>query len=245
MILYPAIDLKDGSCVRLERGDMARVTVFSDDPAEQARIFQTAGCRWLHVVDLNGAFAGKTVNAEAVASIAANVDIPLQLGGGLRDLAAMAHWLEHGVSRLILGTVAVRNPALVIEACREFPGYIAVGIDARKGRAAVSGWQETSDVAAIDLGLRFEDAGVAAIVYTDISRDGMLTGINFDGVAEFTDALTTPVIASGGVASLADLAALKPLAERGVEGVVVGRALYDGGLDIKAALQVLEPGGEC
>ena len=245
MILYPAIDLKDGSCVRLERGDMARVTVFSDDPAEQARIFQTAGCRWLHVVDLNGAFAGKTVNAEAVASIAANVDIPLQLGGGLRDHAAMAHWLEHGVSRLILGTVAVRNPALVVEACKEFPGYIAVGIDARKGRAAVSGWQETSDVSAIDLGLRFEDAGVAAIVYTDISRDGMLTGINFDGVAEFTDALTTPVIVSGGVASLADLAALKPLAERGVEGVVVGRALYDGGLDVKAALQVLEPGGEC
>ena len=245
MILFPAIDLKDGSCVRLVRGDMARVTVFSDDPAEQARIFQAAGCRWLHVVDLNGAFAGKTVNAEAVAAIVANVDIPLQLGGGLRDLAAMERWLENGVSRLILGTVAVRNPALVTEACKEFPGRIAVGIDARNGRAAVSGWQETSDVAAVDLGLRYEDAGVVAIVYTDIGRDGTLTGVNRDGVAAFADALTTPIIASGGVASLADLTALKSLADRGIEGVVVGRALYDGGLDVTAALRILEAGGEC
>ena len=245
MNLYPAIDLKDGACVRLVRGDMARVTVFSDDPAGQARLFEAAGCRWLHVVDLNGAFAGKSVNAEAVAAIVARVEIPLQLGGGLRDLGAMARWLENGVSRLILGTVAVREPALVREACREFPGHIAVGIDARDGRAAVSGWQETSDVSAVELGLRFEDVGVSAIVYTDIGRDGTLTGVNHDGVAAFAAALTTPVIASGGVASLADLTALKPLADQGVEGVVVGRALYDGGLDVGAALRLLEVGDEC
>ena len=239
MILFPAIDLKSGTCVRLVQGDMARATTFSDDPGRQARLFQAAGCRWLHIVDLDGAFTGRTVNAAAVADIVASIDIPLQLGGGLRDLAAMERWLENGVSRVILGTAAVRDPALVATACREFPGRVAVGIDARDGHVAVSGWSESSAVSALELGLRFEDAGVAAIIYTDIDRDGTLSGVNRDAVADFAQALTTPVIASGGVASLRDLSRLKALVEFGVEGVVVGRALYDGNLDLVEALDLL------
>lgn len=239
MILYPAIDLKDGVCVRLVQGDMTRVTVFADDPAAQARDLAEAGSRWLHVVDLDGAFAGRPVNAEAVAAIVAAVDIPVQLGGGIRDMAAIVGWLDKGVERVILGTVALRDPDLVKTACRAYPGHISVGIDAREGRVAVEGWAETSDVAASELGLRFEQAGVAAMIYTDIGRDGTLEGVNGEAVAAFAGTVTTPVIASGGVASLADLVAVKALAHLGVEGIVVGRALYDGRIDVAAALRLL------
>ncbi|WP_264713264.1 1-(5-phosphoribosyl)-5-[(5-phosphoribosylamino)methylideneamino]imidazole-4-carboxamide isomerase [Limobrevibacterium gyesilva] len=229
--MYPAIDLKDGACVRLRRGDMADATVYSDDPGAQARIWQDAGFRWLHVVDLNGAFAGHSVNAEAVAAILANVTVPVQLGGGLRDMAGIERWLEAGVTRVILGSAAAKNPALVRQACRAHPGRIVVGIDARDGYVAVEGWAETSELRAIELALRFEDAGVATIIYTDIGRDGMLSGLNLEQTVDLAFQISTPVIASGGVGSLADLAALKraAAAARGaIEGVIVGRALYDG-----------------
>ncbi|MCW3474623.1 1-(5-phosphoribosyl)-5-[(5-phosphoribosylamino)methylideneamino]imidazole-4-carboxamide isomerase [Rhodovastum sp. RN2-1] len=231
LTLYPAIDLKDGACVRLRRGDMADATVYSDDPGAQARIWQDAGFRWLHVVDLNGAFAGHSVNAEAVAAILANVTVPVQLGGGLRDMAGIERWLEAGVTRVILGSAAAKNPALVRQACRAHPGRIVVGIDARDGYVAVEGWAETSELRAIELALRFEDAGVATIIYTDIGRDGMLSGLNLEQTVDLAFQISTPVIASGGVGSLADLAALKraAAAARGaIEGVIVGRALYDG-----------------
>ncbi len=243
MILFPAIDLKDGACVRLRRGEMAEATVFNDDPADQARAFAGAGFDWLHLVDLNGAFAGAPVNAAAVDAVLAAVDLPVQLGGGIRNAATVARWLDAGVRRVILGTVALRDPALVKEACRRHPGRVVVGIDARDGRVAVEGWGETSDITARDLALRFEDAGVAAIVFTDIARDGILAGINVEATAALAGALTTPVIASGGLASLADLRALMAVADAGIEGVVAGRALYDGRLDPRAALAVLRGDG--
>lgn len=236
MIIYPAIDLKDGACVRLVRGDMAQATVFGLDPAEQARQFQEHGFTWLHLVDLNGAFAGKPVNAEAVERIVAAVSIPVQLGGGIRDLATIERWLERGVARVILGTVALKHPELVREACTRFPGRIAVGIDARDGHVAVSGWAETSTERALDLALRFEDAGVVAIIYTDINRDGAMGGLNVDATADLAAHLTTPVIASGGVSSMHDLEMLQEVAHTGIAGVIIGRALYDGRIDPKTAL---------
>jgi phosphoribosylformimino-5-aminoimidazole carboxamide ribotide isomerase len=239
MILYPAIDLKDGACVRLVRGEMDAATVFNTDPAAQARSFTAAGCQWIHVVDLNGAFAGKPVNAEAVSSIVAAAKVPVQLGGGIRDMATIEQWLKRGVARVILGTVALRNPALVKDACKQFPGKVAVGIDARGGYVAVEGWAETSQVTALDLALKFEDAGVAAIIYTDIDRDGALGGPNVEATAALAEAIGTPVIASGGVASLDDLKALKARAASGISGVISGRALYDGRIDLAEALAVL------
>ena len=239
MILYPAIDLKDGRCVRLLRGDMAAATVFAAAPADQARQFAEAGFEWLHLVDLNGAFAGRPVNGDAVEAILAAVSLPVQLGGGIRDLATVDFWLERGVRRVILGTMALTDPELVRAACKKHPGRIVVGIDARDGMVAVEGWARTSEVRALDLALRFEDAGVAAIVYTDIDRDGALGGVNVEATADLAFALTTPVIASGGVASLADLKNLKDVEKTGVEGVICGRALYDGRLDPAAALKLL------
>ncbi len=239
MILFPAIDLKDGACVRLVRGEMAEATVFNADPAAQARAFAEAGFQWIHVVDLNGAFAGRPVNGDAVGAILGAVDIPVQLGGGIRDSATIAHWLETGVERVVLGTLAVREPEVVRDACRRFPGRIVVGIDARAGRVAVEGWAETTDVEARDLGRAFERAGVAAIIYTDIERDGAMTGPNLQATAEFAAALTTPVIASGGVSSLDDLGALKLLEGVGVAGVICGRALYDGRIQPEAALALV------
>jgi len=226
MNLYPAIDLKDGRCVRLLRGDMAAATVFNDDPAAQARAFQDAGFRWLHVVDLNGAFAGKPVNGAAVDAILAAISMPAQLGGGVRDEATAEAWLDKGVRRVILGTLALREPETAQRLCRRFPGRIAIGIDARAGRVAVEGWAEQSDVLAVDLARRFEDCGAAAIVYTDIERDGAMGGPNVEATAKLAEALSTPVIASGGVSSLADLKALKAIPR--LDGAIVGRALYDG-----------------
>jgi phosphoribosylformimino-5-aminoimidazole carboxamide ribotide isomerase len=240
LTLYPAIDLKDGQCVRLRRGAMDDATVYSDDPAAQARIWQDAGFSWLHVVDLNGAFAGRPVNAAAVAAILAAVTVPVQLGGGIRDMAGIEAWLAAGVHRVILGSAAVKNPALVREACRGFPRRIVVGIDARDGRVATEGWAETSSILARDLALSFEDAGVAAIVYTDIGRDGMLSGLNLEQTVALAEAVATPVIASGGVGSPQDLTDLRAAAAgTRIEGVIVGRALYDGRVDPAAALALL------
>jgi phosphoribosylformimino-5-aminoimidazole carboxamide ribotide isomerase len=237
LTLYPAIDLKDGACVRLRRGAMDQATVYSTDPAAQARAWQDAGFAWLHVVDLNGAFAGRAVNAEAVAAILGAARVPVQLGGGIRDMAGIEAWLAAGVRRVILGSAAVKNPELVRAACRAFPGRVAVGIDARDGFVATEGWAETSSIAAIDLALRFEDAGVAAIVYTDIARDGMLSGLNLEQTAELARRVATPVIASGGAGRLEDLAALRAIAAgTRIEGAILGRALYDGRIDPAAAL---------
>jgi phosphoribosylformimino-5-aminoimidazole carboxamide ribotide isomerase len=240
LTLYPAIDLKGGACVRLRRGEMADATVFSDQPGAQARSFQDAGCRWLHVVDLDGAFAGASKNAAAVDAILANVRIPVQLGGGLRDMAAIERWLGAGVRRVILGSAALKNPELVREACWRFPGQIVVGIDARDGMVATEGWAELSQTSALDLALRFENAGVAAIIYTDIARDGMLGGVNIDQTLALAGSLSTPVIASGGIGGMDDLAALKAAAGEGLEGVIVGRALYDGRVDLAGALALLD-----
>jgi phosphoribosylformimino-5-aminoimidazole carboxamide ribotide isomerase len=243
LTLYPAIDLKDGACVRLRRGEMDQATVYSDDPGAQARTWQDSGFRWLHVVDLNGAFAGRPVNAEAVAAILASVAIPVQLGGGIRDMAGIERWLEAGITRVILGSAAAKNPALVKEACRAHPGRVAVGIDARHGYVATEGWAETSTLRALDLALRFEDAGAAAIIYTDIGRDGMLTGLNLEQTIDVASQISTPVIASGGVGDIADLRALKQAAANHgaglIEGVIVGRALYDGRIDPAEALELL------
>jgi phosphoribosylformimino-5-aminoimidazole carboxamide ribotide isomerase len=240
LTLYPAIDLKDGRCVRLRRGEMDQATIYADDPAVQAAAWRDAGFQWLHVVDLNGAFAGRPVNAEAVTGILAAVDLPVQLGGGIRDMAGIETWLDAGVRRVILGSAAAKHPALVLEACKTFPGRIVVGIDARDGYVATEGWAETSTMRAAELGLRFEDAGVTAIVYTDIGRDGMLSGLNLDQTMDLAAKLTTPVIASGGVGSLDDLAALQRAATgTRVEGVIVGRALYDGRVSPSDALALL------
>ena len=240
MILYPAIDLKEGHCVRLLRGEMSAATVYNADPAAQARSFVAAGCRWLHVVDLDGAFAGKPMNAAAVAAIVAAVRVPVQLGGGIRDRVTIERWLAQGVTRVVLGTAALRDPDLVKAACRAYPGKVAVGIDARQGRVAVEGWARSSDMTARDLALAFEDAGVAAIIYTDIERDGALTGVDAAATAALARRLTTPVIASGGVAGLADLTALKAHEADGIAGVICGRALYDGRLDLRQALALME-----
>ena len=237
MILYPAIDLKDGACVRLLRGDMAAATVFGDDPAAQAARFQAAGCAWLHLVDLNGAFAGAPVNAAAIESILARVTVPCQLGGGIRDMATIEMWLAKGVSRVILGTVAVQDPDLVRTAARAFPAQIAVGIDARKGFVATKGWAEQTTVQATDLARSFEDAGVAAIIYTDIDRDGAMAGPNIAATKALGRAVTIPVIASGGVSSQADLIALRDTGV--IAGAISGRALYDGAIDLSTALHAL------
>jgi phosphoribosylformimino-5-aminoimidazole carboxamide ribotide isomerase len=243
LTLYPAIDLKDGACVRLKRGAMDQATIYATDPAAQARAWQDAGFAWLHVVDLNGAFAGHAVNATAVAAILATARVPVQLGGGIRDMAAIEAWLGAGVRRVILGSAAVKNPDLVRTACRAFPGRVAVGIDARDGSVATDGWAATSSLSAPDLAHRFQDAGVAAIIYTDIARDGMLGGLNLAQTADLARRVSIPVIASGGVGSLADLAALRDMvanepwgAGSGIEGVIVGRALYDGRIDPAIAL---------
>jgi len=240
MILFPAIDLKAGQCVRLLRGEMSEATVFSDDPAGQARRFAAAGCRFLHVVDLDGAFAGKPMNRVAVTAIVAAAGVPVQLGGGIRDRATIEGWLEAGVARVILGTLALSDPALVKAACRAHPGRVVLGIDARQGRVAVEGWAKASERQALDLALEFEDAGAAAIVYTDIERDGALLGVNVAATAALARRLTTGVIASGGVAALDDLRALKAHEADGIAGVICGRALYDGRLDLAEALAVCE-----
>ncbi|MFZ5710675.1 MAG: 1-(5-phosphoribosyl)-5-[(5-phosphoribosylamino)methylideneamino]imidazole-4-carboxamide isomerase [Pseudomonadota bacterium] len=237
MILYPAIDLKDGACVRLLRGDMDRATVFGTDPAAQARAFAAAGAGWLHLVDLNGAFAGRPVNAAAVEAILAAVSVPVQLGGGIRDLETVEGWLARGVSRVILGTAAVEDPALVRRAARAFPGRIAVGLDARRGRVATKGWAEDTGIAVADLARAFEDAGVAAIIFTDIDRDGAMSGPNLAATEALARAVAVPVIASGGVSRLADLIALRDTGV--VAGAITGRALYDGALDLGQALAAL------
>ena len=243
MILFPAIDLKEGACVRLYKGDMDKATVFNEDPAAQVRNFTACGCHWLHVVDLDGAFAGRPVNADAVAAIsvaAAAAGVPVQLGGGIRDLGTVAFWLERGVARVILGTAALTDPDVVKQACAKHPGRIAVGIDARDGLVAVEGWAETSDVVVQELARRFEDCGVVAIIYTDIDRDGALAGPNVKDTAALARGTSIPVIASGGVSSMDDLLALKEQEESGIVGVITGRALYDGGLDLKQALALME-----
>jgi len=239
MILYPAIDLKGGKCVRLVRGDMESAEVFNDDPAAQGKAFQDAGFRWLHIVDLDGAVGGRAINAAAVRSILGAMSLPAQLGGGIRDMAAIEGWLAAGISRVILGTVAVKNPALVREASKAFPGKIAVGIDAKAGRVAIQGWAEDTDLLAVDLALQFEDAGVACIIYTDIARDGTGTGVNVEETSAIASAVRVPVIASGGIGSLDDLRALKTRAHPNINGVICGRALYDGRVDAAQALKLL------
>ncbi len=240
MIVFPAIDLKDGAAVRLRQGEMDSATVFNSDPADQARLFRAAGFEWLHVVDLNGAFEGYPVNRDTVAEIISSVDLKIQLGGGIRDLKTVETWLSAGIERIILGTVAVKDPGLVKEACRSFPGRVVVGIDARGGRVAVEGWAEVSEMQATDLARSFEDAGVAAIVYTDIDRDGLLQGANVAATAALAGAISIPVIASGGVASIEDITALKAVEKSGIEGVICGRALYDGRIDPAAALRAAQ-----
>ncbi|WP_425063891.1 1-(5-phosphoribosyl)-5-[(5-phosphoribosylamino)methylideneamino]imidazole-4-carboxamide isomerase [Pyruvatibacter mobilis] len=240
MILFPAIDLKDGQCVRLVQGDMDRATVFSDTPAEQAKVFESQGFEWLHLVDLNGAFEGKPVNGDAVEAILKTVSLPAQLGGGIRSMQQIEAWLDKGIARVILGTAALRDPQLVIDACKTWPGKIAVGVDAKDGYVAVEGWAEVSDIQALDLAKRFEDAGVAALIYTDISRDGAMQGMNVAGTAELANSVGIPVIASGGVTNLDDLHALKAANAPGIIGVISGRAIYDGRLDPAEALAVLK-----
>jgi phosphoribosylformimino-5-aminoimidazole carboxamide ribotide isomerase len=239
VILFPAIDLKDGVCVRLEQGDMARATVFHRDPAEQAQAFEAQGFEYLHIVDLDGAFAGKPMNARAIDRILELLAIPVQLGGGIRDLATIEGWLEKGVDRVIIGTAAVRDPDLVKGAARRFAGRIAVGLDARDGKVAVAGWAETSELSALDIARRFEDAGVAALIYTDISRDGLLKGLNLEATIALADAVRIPVIASGGLASIEDVKALLAPRARKLAGAIAGRALYDGRLDAEEALRMI------
>lgn len=233
MIIFPAIDLKDGACVRLKLGDMEQVTIFNDDPAAQAKIFAKQGFPWIHIVDLNGAFAGKPVNSDSVKAIRNAVDISLQLGGGIRDLATIEHWLGLGINRVILGTAALKDPELVKTACRQFPEQIVVGIDGKKGMVAVEGWAKTASLSVIELAKKFEDAGVAAIIYTDIGRDGILAGPDLDGTKALADAVSIPIIASGGVSSNEDLFALAKLEDHGICGAITGRALYDGRLNLE------------
>ena len=239
MIIFPAIDLKDGRCVRLRRGEMETATVFNDDPAAQAREFAEAGFEWLHCVDLNGAFEGRSANAEAVKAIRAAIKLPIQLGGGIRDMKGVEAWLAAGITRVILGTAALTDPAFVRQAARAFPGRIVVGADAKGGRIATQGWAETTDLTPAELGERFEDAGVAAILFTDVDRDGLLHGVNVRATAALARAVTIPVIASGGVSGLADIEALLAAGEPNITGVVVGRALYDGQIDAKTALALV------
>ena len=239
MILFPAIDLKEGLAVRLEQGDMTRATVFHRDPAAQARAFEAQGFEYLHIVDLDGAFAGKPVNAAAVDRILESVSIPVQLGGGIRNTATVEAWLDKGVTRVIIGTAAVRDPPFVKQAARDYPGKVAVGLDARDGKVAVQGWAETSELSALDIARRFEDAGVAAIIYTDIARDGLLTGLNLDATSALAEAISIPVIASGGLASLHDIKALLSPRARKLAGAIAGRALYDGRLDAAEALALI------
>ena len=239
MILFPAIDLKEGLAVRLEQGDMARATIFHRDPAAQAHAFEAQGFKYLHIVDLDGAFAGRPVNAAAVERILEAVAIPVQLGGGIRDMATIEGWLGKGVNRVIIGTAAVRDPELVKRAARAFPDRIAVGLDARDGKVAVEGWAQASELAALDIARRFEDAGVAAIIYTDIARDGLLKGLNLDATIALAHAVTIPVIASGGLASLDDVRALLAPRAKKLAGAIAGRALYDGRLDVAAALALI------
>ena len=239
MILFPAIDLKDGLCVRLQQGDMARATVFNRDPAAQAHAFEREGFRHLHIVDLDGAFAGKPMNGSAVERILETVGLCVQLGGGIRNMATIEGWLEKGVNRVIIGTAAVRDPALVKEAAKKFPKRVAVGLDARDGKVTVEGWAETSELTALEIARRFEDAGVAAIIYTDVARDGMLKGLNLDATIALADAISIPVIASGGLASIDDVRQMiEPRAQK-LEGAIVGRALYDGRLDAAEALKLI------
>jgi phosphoribosylformimino-5-aminoimidazole carboxamide ribotide isomerase len=240
VILFPAIDLKEGLAVRLQQGDMARATVFNRDPAAQAHAFEAQGFEYLHIVDLDGAFAGKPVNASAVDRILETISIPVQLGGGIRDMATIETWLGKGVNRVIIGTAAVRDPELVRSAAHRFPARVAVGLDARDGRVAVEGWAETSELTALEIAKRFEDAGVAAIVYTDVARDGMLKGLNLDATIALAEAVSTPVIASGGLASLDDVRALLEPRARRLAGAIAGRALYDGRLDPIAALALVK-----
>jgi phosphoribosylformimino-5-aminoimidazole carboxamide ribotide isomerase len=239
VILFPAIDLKNGQCVRLEQGDMARATVFSLDPAAQARAFATQGFEYLHVVDLDGAFAGKPMNAQAVEAMLKAVTMPVQLGGGIRDLKTIEAWLAKGIARVIIGTAAVRDPELVKGAAKQFPGRVAVGLDARDGKVAVQGWAETSQVTALEIARRFEDAGVAAIIFTDIARDGLLKGLNLDATIELAESISIPVIASGGFASIDDVRALLAPRAGKLAGAIAGRALYDGRLDPQAALALI------
>ena len=238
MILYPAIDLKDGQCVRLLKGEMSEATVFNDDPGAQSAAFQDAGAEWIHLVDLNGAFAGEPVNGDAVESILSSITVPAQLGGGIRDMATIERWLTKGLARVILGTVAVEDPDLVREAARVFPGQVAVGLDARNGLVATRGWAEETDLHVTDLARAFEDAGIAAIIYTDIDRDGAMGGPNIPATEALARAVEVPVIASGGVSSMADLIRLRDTGV--ISGAISGRALYDGAIDLKAALAVLE-----
>jgi phosphoribosylformimino-5-aminoimidazole carboxamide ribotide isomerase len=239
VILFPAIDLKNGQCVRLEQGDMARATVFNLDPAEQARAFASQGFEYLHVVDLDGAFAGRPVNADAVERMLKNVTMPVQLGGGIRDLKTVEAWLGKGITRVIIGTAAVRDPVLVKKAAKAFPGRVAVGLDARDGKVAVEGWAETSEVTALEIARRFEDAGIAAIIFTDIARDGLLKGLNLDATIALADSISIPVIASGGFASIADVRALLAPRAKKLAGAIAGRALYDGRLDPVEALTLI------
>ena len=239
MILYPAIDLKDGNCVRLYKGEMDQATVFNDNPAAQAKAFQDAGCEWLHLVDLNGAFAGEPINGAAVEAILSATSVPAQLGGGIRDMATIERWLDKGLARVILGTVAVEQPELVREAAKTFPGQVAIGLDARNGMIATRGWAEETNIEVTELAKQFEDAGVAALIYTDINRDGAMQGPNTDATAALARATSIPVIASGGVSSLKDLTALKATGAP-LDGAISGRALYDGAIDLKEALDLLK-----
>lgn len=238
MILFPAIDLKDGRCVRLKRGLMAEATIFNDDPSDQAQRFQQAGFKWLHCVDLDGAFAGRSANGNAVRAIRSAIDLPIQLGGGIRDMAAVEAWIEAGITRVILGTAALTNPQFVQDAARAFPGRIVVAADAKGGKVATEGWATVSDLSPIDLGRRFEDAGVAAILFTDVDGDGLLQGVNIRATAALSRAVRIPVIASGGVGGLADIEALVAANEPNIEGIVIGRALYDGRIDASKALRL-------
>ena len=240
MNLYPAIDLKDGVCVRLLRGDMGRATIFNADPPRQARSFQEAGFQWLHLVDLNGAMEGRSVNTGVVTAVIAAVDMPVQLGGGIRDMAAVEHWLEAGVRRVVLGTAALADPDFVLAACERHPGRVVIAIDSRDGMVAVDGWTRDSGVRALDLALRFENSGAAAILHTDINRDGAMEGVNLEATVDLAFALTTPVIASGGVSSLSDLRELKAHENAGIDGAICGRALYDGRIDPAAALAIMK-----
>ncbi len=240
MILFPAIDLKGGQCVRLEQGDLARLTVFNADPAAQAQAFERQGFEYLHVVDLDGAFAGKPVNASAVDALLKAIRMPVQLGGGIRDLATVEAWLTRGIRRVIIGTAAVRDPQLVREAAKRFPGRVAVGLDARDGKVAVQGWAESSEMTALDIAKRFEDAGIAAIIFTDIARDGLLRGLNLEATIALANSITIPVIASGGLASIADVKALLEPRAKKLEGAISGRALYDGRLDAAEAIALIK-----